>query len=305
MDRKMNWVALALISTIAFSAYAILQKYAFHKYAVNVYVFGVFAGAIHLTVGLTILVINPLSGGWGSLAVMAALAAGGLSAVVNLIIFTVVRNEKEVSRIVPVVDTNPIFVAVLAVLFLGENLTALKWLTSGMVLTGALIASLNQSLPGSRLKVGRPFFTLLIASFGIAVMTVTLKYALGHMETAHVYALFTGAGAPVYFAAMFLSRSWAKAKQTIGSRRALSITGLAIGAQLIAFVTGVASLSLGPVSLASAIMGTRPVMVLVYMTVVGFLLPRVFSEPSTKRSLMAKGTAAVLVTVGVGTMAFT
>lgn len=305
MGHTMNWIILALISAIAFSAYAIVQKYAFQKYSINVYVFGLMGGVVHLAIASIILTINPLPEGWVSAPIMTVLAAGGVGALVNLMIFTVVRREKEVSRIVPVVDTNPMFVAVLAVFFLGENLTPLKWLTIGMVLAGALIASLHQSLPGSRVKIGRPFFILLAASFGMAVMTILVKYALGHLETAHVYALFTSAGAPVYFAAVLLSRSWAEAKQTIRNRSALSITGLALSAQLVAFVTGMAALALGPVSLASAIMGTRPLIVLVYMTFVGFFLPRILSEPSSRNSLMAKGTAAVLVTVGVGTMAFT
>jgi drug/metabolite transporter (DMT)-like permease len=301
----MNWIILAIISAIALSAYAIVQKYAFQRYSINVYVFGLLGGVVYLAIGSTILIINPLPEGWISTPVMAVLAAGGTSAIVNLMISNVVRREKEISRIVPVVDTNPMFVAVLAVFFLGENLTPLKWLTIGMVLTGALIASLHQSLPGSRVKIGRPFFILLAASFGMGVITILVKYALGHLETAHVYALFTSAGAPVYFGAVLLSRSWAEAKQTIRNRSALPIAGIAISAQLIAIVTGMTALALGPVSLASAIMGARPLIVLVYMTFVGFFLPRMLAEPSSRSSFMAKGTAAVLVTVGVGTMAFT
>jgi drug/metabolite transporter (DMT)-like permease len=305
MGHEMNWIILALISAIAFSAYAIVQKYAFQKYSLNVYVFGLLGGAVHLGIGTTILIINPLPGGWTSAPVMVVLAAGGFGAVVNLMISTVVRREKEISRIVPVVDTNPMFVAVLAIFFLGENLTPLKWLTVGMVLAGALIASLHQSLPGSRIKIGRSFFLLLAASFGMAVMTILVKYALGHLETAHVYALFSSATAPVYLAAVLLSKSWAETKRTIRNRNALSITGIAVGAQVIAFIAGMAALALGPVSLASALMGTRPLIVLVYMTFIGFFLPRILSEPSSRSSFMAKGTAAVLVTVGVGTMAFT
>ena len=305
MGHEMNWIILSLISAIAISAYAIAQKYAFQKHSINVYAFGLFGGAVHLTIGSIILVINPLPEGWAFTPVMATMAAGGFGAVVNLMIFTVVRREKEVSRIVPVVDTHPMFIAVLAVFFLGESLTPLKWLTIGMVLTGALIASLRQSLPGSRVRIGRPFFLLLAASFGMAVMAILVKYALGHLETVHVYALFTSAAAPVYLAAVLLSTSWAETKRTIRNRSALSITGIAIGAQLIAFTTGITALALGPVSLASAIMGTRPLIVLVYMTFVGFFLPRILSEPSSRSSLMAKGTAALLVTVGVGTIAFT
>jgi drug/metabolite transporter (DMT)-like permease len=303
MDHEMNWVILALISAIAFSAYAIVQKYAFQKYSINVYVFGLFGGVVHLVIGSTILVLNPLPESWTSAPVITVLIAGGICAIMNLIIFSVVRRAKEVSRIVAVVDTNPMFVAVLAVFFLGEGLTPLKWLTIGMVVTGALIASLHQSLPGSRIRIGRPFLILLTVSFGLAVGTILVKYALGHLETAHVYALFTSAGAPVYFTAVLFSRSWAEVKQTVRNRSVLSITGLAISAQLICFVTGMAALALGPVSLASAIMGTRPLIVLVYMTFVAFFLPRILSEPSNRSSLMAKGTAAALVTVGVGTMA--
>ncbi|MDA1216357.1 MAG: hypothetical protein O2812_05740 [Chloroflexi bacterium] len=94
MGHTINWIILALVSAIAFSAYAIVQKYAFQKYSINVYVFGLFGGVVHLAIGSTILIINPLPEGWVSLPVMAVLAAGGFSAIVNLMIFTVVRREK-------------------------------------------------------------------------------------------------------------------------------------------------------------------------------------------------------------------
>ena len=51
-------------------------------------------------------------------------------------------------------------------------------------------------------------------------------------------------------------------------------------------------------------MATRPLLVLVYVTSMGFFLPRILSESSSRSTLMAKGASAVLVTVGVTAMAF-
>ena len=51
MGLRMNWITLALISAIAFSAYAVIQKYAFQKHSINVYAFGLLGGVVHLTIG--------------------------------------------------------------------------------------------------------------------------------------------------------------------------------------------------------------------------------------------------------------
>lgn len=71
-----------------------------------------------------------------------------------------------------------------------------------------------------------------------------------------------------------------------------------------AFVSGFMAFALGPVSLSSAIMASRPIIVLAYATLVGIFLPKVLAERTSRRAMLEQGLAASLVTLGVGAIAF-
>ena len=301
---EMNWIVLSLISALAFSAYGIVQKYAFQKQLSSSVAFAFWGVPFHLALAVAILVAKPLSLPWVSLPVLIVLGAGVLNAGFTLLLNKVVQGEEEVSRIVPVVDTYPVFIAVLAVLLLGETLTPLKWLAMALVVSGAFLASWHHALPGSRVKLGSSFFLLLLASLGIAIYSVAAKYALGHLSFWHVYALSSTASAPAFILAVHTLRAWPDVRRGANSIGSLVTTLSAHVILLSAFVTGFMAFTLGPVSLSSSIMASRPLIVLVYATLIGIFLPKVLAEKTSSRAMMQKGLAASLVTLGVGAMAF-
>ena len=77
------------------------------------------------------------------------LGAGLLNTGVSLLISRMLQRG-EVTRVVPIIDTYPVFVAVMAIIFLGEDVTPLKWMAILLVICGAVLASGRaQTLPGS------------------------------------------------------------------------------------------------------------------------------------------------------------
>ena len=298
----MDWIALSLISAIAFSTYSIIQKRALERQTSGIFAFGFWGAMLHFVLAIVILGVSPLSLSWTSLPVLAMLAAGLLNVGINLLINRVVQKE-DVTRIVPVVDSYPIFIAVMAVLFLGESLTAVKWIAIFLVVCGVLLASWHQALPGSRVRIGGPLFLLLLASFGIAAYSILAKYALGHMSFWHAYAISSVATAPAFALVVQVFRAWPEVRLAAGRSGGLSLIWSAHGMIVIAFIAGLWAFEMGPVSLSSAIMATRPVMILVYVTLVGLHAPRGVTERGSERAVVEKSGAAALVTVGIGAMA--
>ena len=293
----MDWIGLSLLSAVSFSAYSIIQKRALQRQTCGIFAFGFWGAMLHLVMAVAILPIS-----WFSAPVLAMLAAGLLNVGFNLLVSKVVQQE-DVTRIVPVLDSYPVFIAVMAVLFLGESLTPIKWLAICLVVCGVLIASWHQALPGSRARVGGPLFLLLAVSFGIAVYSIVAKYALGHMSFWHAYAISSAASAPAFVLAVHAFRAWPQVKLAASRSEALATIWSAHGMIFVAFITGLWAFELGPVSLSSAIMATRPVMLLAYVTLIGVLAPRVVAERSEGSAVLEKGGAATLVTVGIGAMA--
>jgi len=300
----MDWIALSLLSALALSAYTVLQKYAFQRHISNILAFGMLGAVLHLLIAVVILVVAPIPISWGALPVIAVVGAGLLHAVYTLLIYQVVQREDEVSRVVSVVDTYPVFVGILAILFLGEALTLAKWLAMVLVIGGAVLASWHQALPGSQIRLDRSFVLLLAASFGIAIYSVVIKYALAHLPIWHVYALSSVGSAPMYALAVQHFHAWLEVRLATRRAGALATTGIANGMLFLAFISGFLAFSLGPVSLSSAIMASRPLIVLAYATLISVFVSRVLPERTSRDALMTKGTAATLVAGGVVAMVF-
>ena len=301
----MQWIVLSLFSAVSCSGYAIVQKYAFQKQFSNFLAFAFWGALFHLGISLFILATNPLPIPWTSLPVLTVLAFGVFGAGNTLLLNRVMQKEEEVSRIVPVVDTYPVFIAILAVVLLGESLTPVKWLAMALVICGAFLASWHQSLPGDRVKLNASFILLVIVSVGIAVSSIATKYALGHLSFWHVYALAWIGSAPAIAVAAHALRGWNQVKMGISSRRAVSTTLSAHILLFVACISAYMAFAIGPVSLSSAIMASRPIIVLAYATLVGFFIPKMLAEKTSGRVVLQKSFAVSMVTVGVGVMALT
>ena len=298
----MDWIALSLLSAVSFTAYSIIQKRALMKQTSGVFAFGFWGAMLHLVLAMAILIASPLTVSWTSTPALAMIAAGLLNVGFNLLVNRVVRQE-DVTRIVPILDSYPVFIAIMAVLFLGESLTPVKWLAILLVVCGVLLASWHQALPGSRVRIGGPLVLLLISSFGIAVYSILAKYALGHISFWHAYAISSVASAPAFALAVQAFRAWPEVRLTARRSEALATVWSAHGMIFLAFMTGLWAFELGPVSLSSAVMATRPVMILAYVTLVAVLVPRGITERNSEQAALEKGGAAALVTLGIGAMA--
>ena len=84
-------------------------------------------------------ILFPLPGGASVLVWLAAMVSGLFRGTGVTIMYYTMRSV-EVSQIIPVIFTYPVFVALMAVPLLGETLTSLQWLAISIVVAGAVIA---------------------------------------------------------------------------------------------------------------------------------------------------------------------
>ena len=300
----MDWVLLSFVSATLLTANSLLQRYVMQRELSGVLAFGFWGAMVHLAVAVGLLVLQPLPETLQLRPVLAMAAVGLLTVFITILICSAVRRE-EVTRAVPILDSCPIFIAIMAVAFLGEAISAVQWVAICMVVAGAFLASMHQQPVRGRFRVGLPFFLLLSASFGIAVHSIVSKYVLGYMSFQHAYAVAYLAAAPAFAVVIHASRAWPQVRQAAQVPRTFALV-LAAGACLsLAIFSALWAFQLGPVSLASAIMAIRPVMVLAYAGLIAYLAPRVLMERNSRSALAAKGLSATFVTAGVGALALT
>lgn len=296
----MDWVVLSFAAAVAFTAYSVIQKRVLDGYVDGAVTFSALACMPHALIAVVILLADPPN--WFSWPVLAMALAGTSHAAIQLLSAHAFRREADISRIVPIMDAFPLFVLVMAVVFLGEALTPLKAGAALLVTGGVMVASWHQSLPGARMKLNRTVVVVLGAALAMATYSVLAKSATGQMSILQMYAVSWMFSAP-WLMSTSLLRNPSGLHAALTSRPALISTGLAQAIILFAFVVALRAFELGPVSLSSAIMSTRPVLLLFWVVAAGMSVRAVLDRRISLGEGRARWVSASLVTAGVGVMA--
>jgi drug/metabolite transporter (DMT)-like permease len=171
----MDWVLLSLLSAMAFTTFTIIQKRTLDRHVSSPVTFYAIAASMQIAVAVVVLAVSLPH--WLQAGVAVKVVVGLLQSAVQLLQGYAIKREIDISRIVPVLDSFPLFVIVIAIVFLGESLTPLKWAAALMVISGGFLASWHQALPGERVRLNRSLVAILGAAAAMAVMTVLVKVA--------------------------------------------------------------------------------------------------------------------------------
>jgi drug/metabolite transporter (DMT)-like permease len=294
----MTWITAALIVAATLAVVNIVDSHLISKRMPSLWAFLIPAGAAHLTFGLIILALQPFPDGVTGFAwFIAVLAAVTRTAAVLLMLYAM-RTE-EISRIIPVAHTNPVFVAILAVPLLDESLSALQWLAIFMTVGGAVLISARIGNGGHGVSLRRSFFLLVASSMLFGVANTGSKYALDHISFWNMYSLNA-----IWFGVVFLlvsarPRVIAELKAMTGRGTALSLIGVNEAVALLGIVLSFWAIERGPVSLVSTIMGARPLFVFVFAVALSLVFPRVLDERMSRGIVALKVVSIGLIVAGV------
>ena len=295
----MTWLTAALVVAATLGVSNIIDSHLLGKRLNSLWLYGVPVGMLHLSYGLIFLAFYPLSGEVNAFPLFVAICSAVARAGAIILMLYAVRTE-EISRVIPVVNTYPIFVAILAVPLLEETLKYLQWLAIIMVVLGAALISVNWRGWGRAAGVRRSFMLLLACSVLFAVTNIATKYVLDYISFWNVYSIND-----ICFGSIFLllatrpgviNQLWArKDRCTILKLIAFSET-IAVGAYILSFW----AMAKGPVSLVSTILGTRPLFVFLYAFALSHAFPAVLNERFNRGTVtFLKIGATVLIVSGI------
>ncbi len=299
MSGNLEWILPALASPILYTMVTIGDKRVLSVLQLNLGSFYLFVGTIQLVIALFILAIL----GWQSApfsSVAASYGAGFLWGTGLMLMFFVLQRE-EVSRVTPVWQSSPVFVALLAVVFLDESLEWHGWLAVFLVVSGAVAVSVDLQRSGlDAFRVRPTFFMLVAGAVIIAFGQLLLKVGADDLDVWRNMAfrsigLFTSLAAPWArppYPARLLS--WMR---TPGNTLSIAISE-AIG-PFLGNLFLLMAIAVGPVSLVSALFGTRPIWVLGATLLLGLFAKQFISERIAGRDLALKAAATSAVVAGV------
>ena len=123
----MSWVAVVLAGTALAALLSVLDKTVIHRYARMPYLQPLVIGITMLFLGLVLIPITGIPPSATLEAVLWALISGAFYGFgTHILVYTLYTQE--VSRVIPVYQTYPMFTALIAFFFLGERLDAVEWL---------------------------------------------------------------------------------------------------------------------------------------------------------------------------------
>jgi drug/metabolite transporter (DMT)-like permease len=293
-----DWVSIAVISTAVLGVVNIIDSHLISRRMPSLQAFLLPASIFSLVYGLVIFYLFPLPDDIGIWPLMVTVASG-IARTIALVILLYTLKKEEVSRVIPMTSTYPVFVAIIAVPLLGETLNYLQWIAIIIVVAGAAIVSTRRSPSGSTTWLGRAFFLLVGSSLLMAVANIATKYALTYMSFWNMYCITIFCMSGIFMLISLRPRIF----KELGNmkQRNSAITLLALNEILV--VAGVVllfwAMERGPVSLVSTIASSRPIFVVIYALILSRTSPAFLKWQSGKRILVLRLIAITMIVGGI------
>lgn len=308
----MSWVLLALVGAAVLALVNMFDK-TVHGYSRTPDTLPLFIGVAQTTIGVVVLALVVGIGGvpdgatWSMTAT--ALGSGALYGVGASLMIRVLFHQ-EVSRTIPVTQTAPIFAALMGVAFLGEAVTAAQWLAILATVVGAVAISVRVAPGGGGTSVGgvvlqRSFFVLLLGSAIVAGADVVGKVALEELPVLFTHGLRVLGIGVVYLVWSARREPMRNIAELVRSRSpALKfVVANELVIANVALLLLLWALSLGPVSLVTALAATRAMFVVLYSTTLALVWKGALGEVTTRRAVAVKVGSTAVIVAGVAGIA--
>ncbi len=294
----MDWVAVSLASAAAFAVVSILDKVILVRFVPNARAFIVMVGLIQFAIAAVALPFSSFEG-LGAGPIVVGYFSGFLWGV-SLIAMFWVMSTQDVSRVIPVISTSPVFVAVMAVIFLSEHLGPLHWLAILVTVAGAGLISLRPGGSSGRVGLGPSFLVLLLGSVALAGGQFLSKVALDDLDIGTLLvtrSIGLGMAATIL---PFRPSVVGVIRRAVSNAATIGVFVLAEGfVVLFAMVLTLRAFELGPVSLVATAMATRPLFVFAMSVALSSSLWPVLNEPMDRRTLLHKLTSTAIIVGGI------
>ncbi len=291
----MSWIAFTLLGGGIWTVVNIIDKHIIgHEFrdpilaivTKSYVIFTVFLGA-------TLISGSPIMLGWD--AVIPSFLAGAFSSLGIFCYYTSLR-KGEVSKVVPIFSTAPLFTLALGAVFLGERFTSLTYLGIALIVIGAITISAK--------RVRHHLSLDKVAAYAIGVAAITsvrsiLVKVATEGGTIWPVLFWIGLGSALTITPVLIIHfSHIKVRSKKRFRLGLEHLIVLDFFDALGFLCLMIAVGLGPVSLVTAILHTKPLMVFVLATILGIFFPKYLKEKFTPRILAQKIVGTLLIVGG-------
>ena len=295
------WVILALCSSTLFGIVTIIDKRLLDHHLPGVSILYLWISIVLACYCLPIIIFSGVPEHTSIKYLLIALASG-ISIGIGLATMFVGLKADEATRAIAITQTNPIVVSILAIMFLDETLNLGQWISIGLVLVGTIMISLKKFSDHRILLPSRDTPVLLLSSIGLGTGFFLAKYALEGLTVWGVFSV-QQLGVVLVFTVFALPNVWKKLVRVLRDKNTLLLMIFGEGVlPVIAIVLGLLASNLGPISLVSAILSTRPLFVFIISIFLNRSRWQLTDEKLTNKALLMKGVSISLIITGIGVL---
>jgi len=293
---SIDWISTAVLSAVVLSFVNVVDSHIISKRLPSFRAYLLPAGMVIFAWSLALAYLFPFSEDVATGPLLAAIVSGIIRAAAIVIMLYTMRGE-EVSRIVPIVNTYPIFVAMMAVPLLGEVLDYRQWLAIIIVVAGVAMVSVRRGQGSGSTSTGKLLVLLIGASLMMAASNVAAKYALGSFSAWQMYWITHFILSGVFLAIALRPQVLRELNNCRQRNSSLVIIFMNEIIAVTALVLFYLAMQRGPVSLVSAIFSSRPLFVFLFALIISRFSPLLL-EWHTEKAMLALRFLAVLMIVG-------
>ena len=303
-SRRMNWLLVSLISASVMAITGISDKIVIQRYVKTPLTLILLMGVTQTIVGIISLSIVGIPNDPTLTTNISAISSGVLYGF-SAIIMQRVLYTQEVSRTIPITQSAPIFAALLALLLLGENISLIQWGGIFIAVLGSALISLRIDGDIHSIFLHKSFYFLMFSAFLLGAGNVAGKLALEELPLLYTHGLRMLTLGLIFLSFAARSESWVDVK-SLFSKRSPAILLVIINEWITAQVGLIAllwSLSLGPVSLVSAVVGTRSLFTVLYSMAITTIWRGVLGEDNSTNTVLTKLFSTALIVAGITAIA--
>lgn len=293
----MNWIIYTIGAFIFWAGSNIVGKVVITKIINKPISYLIF---INIIIGiLAILTIPFVNFGIPSVFILSLCFLSGLVFTISVIPYLVAIKHDEISRVVPLWQFIPIFTLILASIFLGEKPSTNSYIAFILLVAGGFLISIKDVK--NTFTIRPSFWLMFLSSFLFATEDVIAKYIFSNTSYwqgfiwIRVFSLFI---VLLFLLFAHYRNDFFKFVKTIKAKSFLVVFG-GEALDYLGMIFYYIAVSLGPISLVSAMHGLQPLFVLLFAIILSLWFPRILKEELRARTIVLKVFAMILMAIGL------
>lgn len=293
----MLWILFVIIATFIWAWTNILDKVLRTKYLKDSIALTASFGIFSIIFSITLLLILgiPAIPFWNFIAALIA----GFILTYGIIPYVKALSIEEASRVIALWHLFPVFTLILAVIFLNETLTMLRYSAFIFILLGGFLMSTRKI--GSVFHLSPAVYFMLLSSFLVAISDVLLKFAYSSQIFWHTFMVFyfgISLGSLSLFIVPSIRRKFSKAVLSY-KKVFLAVLFLSILTGFMGHIFYNYAILSNPITLVSVFISFQSLFVLLIATFLSFKFPLFIKEAIDVKTIGIKLVAIALMGFGL------